>query len=156
MQNKNVLYKNHLKQCTRGNSNFVSSFTITQYWMKILILVLAVLLAQETIAWDMKSWGNWWWKQDTTPVKSKHHKHHKHYRHHHHHPQVCIPQPTTTRVRGTPSPIPIPIEESDPFFPYNIGGMLNDTGVNCSDSLTTQAVSTLMFTCNKSTTDHLR
>ncbi|EPB88519.1 hypothetical protein HMPREF1544_04632 [Mucor circinelloides 1006PhL] len=91
----------------------------------------------------MKSWGNWWWKQDTTPVKSKHHKHHKHYRHHHHHPQVCIPQPATTAttsgVQGTPSGGPIPIEVGDPFFPHNIGGMLNDTGVNCSDSLTTQA-----------------
>lgn len=126
--------------------------------MKILNLALAVLLVQETLAWDINHWSGWWWKQDaTTPAKSKHHhKHHKHYRQHHHYPQTCVPTSVpiscTTAADSSFGPsFDAPIDDTDdiefllpdsidPFFPYNIGGNLNDTGVNCSDSLTNQVV----------------
>lgn len=107
--------------------------------MRLLICVLAVLLIQETIAWDIRDWDYKWWKQDTAPAK--HHKHHKHHRHHHHRPQTCIPikkSTTTSGLQVEPSLGPIQV---DPFYPNNIGGKLNEAGATCSNLLTTQVVS---------------
>ncbi|KAG1100098.1 hypothetical protein G6F42_017723 [Rhizopus arrhizus] len=104
--------------------------------MKFLILVvITALLAQVTIAWDVRNSDYWWWKKKST--SGKHHKHHKHHRHHHHRTETCVPNPTTTTslVGAEPSAIPVDI---DPFYPYNIGGKLNQPGASCSNTLTSR------------------
>ncbi|KAL7328688.1 hypothetical protein PS15p_206918 [Mucor circinelloides] len=104
--------------------------------MKFLILVVVTaLLAQVTIAWDVRNSDYWWWKKKSIP--DKHHKHHKHHRHHHHRTETCVPNPTTIipPIGAEPSAIPVDV---DPFYPYNIGGKLNQPGASCSNTLTSR------------------
>lgn len=117
--------------------------------MKLLICVLAVLLIKETLAWDMWNWDHKWWKQNTAP--SKHKKHHKHHRHHHHRPQTCIPVTATTKTLSAIPGEPTGLPDLDPFYPYNLGGKLTDSGATCSNLLSTQVVSYLVFLLSEHT-----
>lgn len=116
---------------------------LNRQYMKFLILVVVTaLLAQVTIAWDVRNSDYWWWKKKSIP--DKHHKHHKHHRHHHHRTETCVPNPTTIipPIGAEPSAIPVDV---DPFYPYNIGGKLNQPGASCSNTLTSRVVSLTVF-----------
>lgn len=145
----NLSYTFRIKE--KNDSVFFQDIILNSQYMKFLILVvITALLAQVTIAWDVRDSDYWWWKKKST--SGKHHKHHKHHRHHHHRTETCVPNPitTTSLVGAEPSAIPVNI---DPFYPYNIGGKLNQPGASCSNTLTSRVVSLIVFTNVNNMTD---